>query len=776
MPVPEWSVTLAARSVVLLIVLLMGIVPIVPQWRCLALAALGLAPVAYAQTGPGGGPMGGPPGLPPGVSREQMWPAPTAEDWKKPCLIHWQRTWEDAQALSKETGKPILVCVNMDGELASEHYAGVRYRQPETAALYDPYVCVIASVYRHNPRDYDDQGRRILCPRFGSVTCGEHIAIEPVLYEKYFDGKRVAPRHIGIEPGQSADHQEMYDVYYAWDTDTIFNALRAGIDGRPAPPPLARGDRSLYERVPSPDNADRTAVEQAYEQGDHEQRQALLQAALAQPQTASLDMLRLAIFGFDPDLSRLGRQALAQNDSPAAVDLIAEAMRVPLEASERSALIGALARLGETQPRARTLSVVYEGLDGRSSTVNVEAWSQALAGAPPPLPSDWQAVEARVDRSEEDAYAHPQDGATRLSLAEASLALAVDPVTAQNLAMDRRTAPKYSRLMYEDALHDALAAEQLGASGWRVDTAVALAQFYLGRYDEAYARAEKAVAAMPAGEDDWNAMAVLALFAQARQRAISKAVREKADWPPQWLTDVHSAYAVLERHPYCTDALVISHYDFLISLGAVGQASQVLEQGVTRFPDSWGLHARLRSRILADKGLEGLEPAYEARLRQPDAPRNLEWFAGYASLVAAEFHRRKGEYDAAQAAYERAVAHYEHGIQVNPDMRDNAETYIALAGADRARMASERGDNEGALALLLASLQRKPGAAASNDGLGISPVAVARILRSRLAAGQRSELVAQLDAALDQLDPALLVLPPEEDEGSAPSRPPRPGP
>ena len=25
-----------------------------------------------------------------------MWPAPTAEDWKRPCLIQWQRNWEDA--------------------------------------------------------------------------------------------------------------------------------------------------------------------------------------------------------------------------------------------------------------------------------------------------------------------------------------------------------------------------------------------------------------------------------------------------------------------------------------------------------------------------------------------------------------------------------------------------------------------------------------------------------------------------------------------------------
>src|SRR5262245_686908 len=154
---------------------------------------------ALAQDRRPGQPTHGPPALPQGVTREQMWPAPTAEDWKKPCLIAWERSWDDALAVARETGKLILVCVNMDGEIASEHYAGVRYRQPEIAKLYEPYVCVIASVYRHTPRDHDEQGRRILCPRFGSVTCGEHIAIEPGLYEKFMDGERVSPRHIAVE-------------------------------------------------------------------------------------------------------------------------------------------------------------------------------------------------------------------------------------------------------------------------------------------------------------------------------------------------------------------------------------------------------------------------------------------------------------------------------------------------------------------------------------------------------------------------------------------------
>src|SRR5262247_1181749 len=117
----------------------------------------------------------------PGRTREQIWYPPTADDWKKPVLVTFQRTWDDAVALAQQSKRAILICVNMDGEPASEHYAGVRYRQPDIARLYEPYVCVIASVYRHNPRDFDEEGRRIPCPRFGCVTCGEHMAIETVL-------------------------------------------------------------------------------------------------------------------------------------------------------------------------------------------------------------------------------------------------------------------------------------------------------------------------------------------------------------------------------------------------------------------------------------------------------------------------------------------------------------------------------------------------------------------------------------------------------------------
>ncbi len=310
-------------------------------------------------------------GIPPGLrgsAREQMWPAPTAEDWRKPCLITWQRSWDDAQAVSKETARPILICINMDGEIASDHYAGVRYRQPEIAALYEPYITVIASVYRHAPRDYDDEGKRILCPRFGCVTCGEHIAMETAIYDKYEKGQRVAPRHIGVE----LDGKEMYDVFYRNDTASVFQDIKDGIANRQgAPPPnVVRGDRPIVDRVGSRAREDREAVEAAYQSGDANLRRSLLEAAQKKAEVAPVDLLRLAIFGLDAELAKSARAALSKVTTPEAADLIAEALRAPMEQPERDALIATLAKLGESSPRARWLAVVQQGLSNKSGAID----------------------------------------------------------------------------------------------------------------------------------------------------------------------------------------------------------------------------------------------------------------------------------------------------------------------------------------------------------------------------------------------------------------------
>src|SRR5262245_38901473 len=227
----------------------MSRIPSTLRRRALAGALLLAATAGHASAGPQQAPpskdavsMGSPMSLPPGYTVESMWPPPSAEDWQKPVLVPFQRSFEDALRVANETGKPILVCVNMDGEPASEHFAGKRYRDPDTAAALAPYVCIAASVYRHTPRDHDQTGRRVLCPRLGSMTCSEHITAETVLFEKYFEGQRIAPRHIMLE----LDGTKTYDVYYSWDTATVYTAYRKGVEGRA--PPRPKGELPLLER------------------------------------------------------------------------------------------------------------------------------------------------------------------------------------------------------------------------------------------------------------------------------------------------------------------------------------------------------------------------------------------------------------------------------------------------------------------------------------------------------------------------------------------------
>jgi tetratricopeptide (TPR) repeat protein len=684
-----------------------------------------------------------------------MWPAPTEEDWALECLVSWQRTWEDALEVSRRTDRPILICVNMDGEIASEHYAGIRYRRPETAALYEPYVTVIASVYRHTPRDHDRWGRRILCPRFGSVTCGEHIAIEPLLYERYFEGKRIAPRHIAVE----LDRTEIYDVYYAFDTESVFETIRETIASRPSPQPTtALGDLSLVERVASPDIADRIAIERAFVEGDATVRLQLIEAAVVTADVDETDLLRMALFGDDPQLRRIAMRGLLEGSSPRAIDLIADVLRTPMSAEDREALVAALERLADSSPRARDLVTVYRGLGGRSDLVSAGAVYPAVPSPEQSLEYRRHAVAARLEARASELEDGPKEPDAVLGMAESFLALALHPDTDAALAA----------LMLRDAGRIAAEAEDRGASAWRCAAVTALCAWYEGDHDAAQARAEETVAIMPPGAQSWNSMAVLSLLAEVRRMAIREAVRAREPWPREWLTDVHAAHDRLARHPHGTADHVVAHYDFLASFGASGHAAAVLERGLDRFPDSSQVHRRMRERLLAERRLDdvdGLEAVYEGLLREEDAHPALPWYAGYAAFIAAEVHRRAGAAGESLGAYGRAIAHFEAGIVSAPSSRESADHYIALALAARARVLFERGELDGAVAGLLASFDRAPGAAATLDGMNISPVATARLVLARLVELERHALAASLEASLGGLDPALLLPPEFESDG-----------
>jgi tetratricopeptide (TPR) repeat protein len=722
--------------------------------RLVLFGALATAAVAQDAPPPPRGPAPpnppnlGPPNPP--ADKQAMWPSATAEEWKRPVLIPFQRTWDDAVAVAKEEGKQILVCVNMDGEIASEHFAGVRYRSPEIAKVYEPYVCVVASVYRHTERDYDEQGRRVICPRFGSVTCGEHIALEGVVFEKFMEGKRVAPRHIAV----GLDGSKKFDVYFINDTEHVFQAIKEGATA-PTQPPIVRGDRPIVDRVASRELSDRVAVETAYQNGDAATKKSLLEAAAQHPDAAPTDLLRLAVFGLDLDMSKLAREGLAKTNSPDATDLVSDALRVPMAPPERDALIGALSRLGEKSLRAKYLAAVHQGLGSTSSAVDAKNWTRVGGEYPPPTPGlDQDGLDARRKTEIDAMRAHPDDPSARVDFAAASLMMAMEARRAER--DDPSASHVAERLLLADAKSAAQRAEKLGATGWRVNAVAALAAYYQDEKDEAYARAEAAVKDIPPGEKSWISFATLEVFSQARWNAIRAAATEKKPWPSQWLADLHAAHLVMLRHPLGTAAQALLHYDALAWLGAKGQAADFLDETLTRFPASDEAHLRLRRRILQDRGVAGLEPEYEALLRTKPDVKQLEWFAGEASRVTGDFKRRKNAAEEALAAYDRAIAHYERAIVAEPARRDAPDEAIAMVLAGKARIECDAGDIDKATTDIVASFERRPQAAGLLDGTSMAPVSTAHALVKKAEDLKRDDIVKKLEAAMTKIDPALV--------------------
>jgi hypothetical protein len=691
-------------------------------------------------------------------AREAMWYAPTAADWAKPHRIPWQRTWDDAVAMAQRTNRPILVAVNMDGEIASEHYAGVRYRDEAIAKDYEQYVCVIASVFRHNPRDHDEQGRRIPCPRFGSCTCGEHMAMEPIVFAKFLDGQRIAPRHILVE----LDGEKRFDVYLAFDTQSVLQTVKDGLVGRDAAvQPFVRGDRSLAEKVQSPHAVDRQEMEARFAAAEPAERTQMLEAALAMGDAAPLELLRLAAYSFEPELAARARAGLAKASAPGTAEAIGALLQAPLPTADRENLVQALERLAASDPRAQALVRVHRGLAGRSDTVDATTWAKALAAAtyqPAPTPEEHTARQQQLDRA---VAAAPVDPELRLERAFATL----------HEAQHSNLADKIRRILLLDARAEAEHAGLHGGAKWRVATIDALTSHALGESERAYAAAERAVGAMPKDRSDADSAAVLFLFAEARQQAIVQAHKAKTEWPRQWLTDVHETYAVLAAHPHGTDEQVAHHVDFLQYFGGDDAASKALDQGLVRFAASPLLHERLRSRILRGQGVEALTAHYEAALAKDPDSSTLRWFAGYAELVAAEHHRRRGHAEPALGAYARGIAQFERSLALAPDTAASCDHFVAMALGGRARVHFENDALAEAVADLLAAFARCPTATPVLDGLNLSAADTARMLVAKTRAAGQTELLQKLEAAMQALDPELLRLPDYERMGPGVQRP-----
>lgn len=677
-------------------------------------------------------------------AQREGWNFPGGNDWKKPALVEWQRNLADANAVSRATGKPLLVCVNMDGEAASENYAGIRYRDPEFAKLVNAFVPVIVSINRHNARDYDDQGRRIPCPRFGRIICIEHIDLEPPAYDKYFKGQRVAPRHIGIE----GDTKILFDCFLNFDVSPVTKALK---EHGGTSKPESVGGPSMEAKVKSRNANDRILVEMSYMDGDVSKRKSLLEAAAHAKGSDPFELIRLGLIDSNEELRALARKALTSTANAGAVSLLIEAVRTTRDEKERDALVHLLTPLAKENSRARAITIVYRALKEKSSIIKTKDWESAFKKNPEPEKAndDLDALERAMQESQ-----------AKLKTNKDSAGAAVDFGRAAVRFYEIRTSiGKDASFVLDEA---AVILDNIKSDA-KFKTTIKLVRGRIEAYRNnlivAGAALQEALPDCVQNACAAESLHALWIFASALRTQTMKAHAEGNPWPGNWLTDAGAAYDIAEKHPLANANIFAEHADLLLSVEALDAADRVLLAGLQKFADSAPLHERYRNRVLADKGISGLDAAYAELIKKNPNSAAIAWFSGYAAIVSAEFHKRSGNDSDAKNAYTHTIEQFRRSVQIDATYEETANHYISLALAGRARVHLESGDLDSAVFDMIAALQLKPEIYESEDGLGRTPKMTLNAMRWVLDEKKRADLREKLEAALEKIDPEIASRP-----------------
>ncbi len=674
----------------------------------------------------------------------------SSKDREREPLMPWQRTLDDALALVQSTGKPLLICVNMDGENASESLAWGRYRDPDFAALADGFIPVLASPDRRESRERDDRGRRLADRRFGRLVNSEHIDIEPELYERYFQGNRVAPRHVGVSP----EGDILFDVFLIQDLSIIDDKLREfGRPGPPRPNPARLGVEALLR---SPDAADRSELERRFVAAAPAERERMARLALDRERpTQHPELLHLGLRDPEPRVRNAALTALAQRPEGLERSLLARAMaELPLDPDLAKPLILGLERdlASADGTRRAEIDPLHRRLLAGAGTLELfdaerwKLWLRASRRAPERDlgPEDMEStidlleeVESRLDEAPEDPELIALAAELHLRLARIQLATGGNPMFSFQDA----------QAFAEDALRrDPEHARALGYRAW--------ASYMLSDFELA---AQSAALALPGlGMEASGSLVgqLLGILAADRTRQIYAAMGEGRSWEPRLLTEAMALYDVLLVHPDLTEAQVQGYLQLLETVSDHRRQGEVVLLGLERFPTSPNLHGSLRSQRLRDGGSRALEAAYFEEVLQAareEAEAELDWFQGLGSFVAAEQDVQNRQPQEAIRAYARSFELFQRSLEANESFGPSARHYQALGLVGRARILAEEGKLAPAVALLTRGLELAPDSGESADGLGKTPLESGRELRRQLEGLGEAKLLEQLETCLTQL-------------------------
>ncbi|HEV8111144.1 MAG TPA: hypothetical protein VGR31_00060 [Planctomycetota bacterium] len=697
--------------------------------------------------------------------------------------ILWQRTVEDAVHLAKAEKRPLLVAVNMDGESASERIVRERYRDPAFVARTRPFVCVIASAFRHAPRDHDDQGRRIPCPRLGEVTCGEHIALEPILFDRYLGGERIAPRHAVILPDGTKD----FDVFMLFDMRDLDKKLAEA--DKLAPPPSAVSARPTLSGPPSQpaswaalarakDHLGRAAFEEAlFGLVSEADGAAALRAISSAGDAGSVEALRVLLQRSPPPspelletlaktVEALGIQAPAAaalreqiaglGRRPGAPGLDEDANLLPLlrrvdaaSAASRT-LLFAYAALGAEPDSARAAPALGAELKVPKPRPDIARWWSGLRDAPPVDPAPPKPVaelrspaslEEELSELDRELDTRPNDPELTARYGRASLALA-----------ERRTenGSEGAPLLLQDADRFLERSWQGGKRDVTLLFERAKIAYLRGKYaDEEKLAIEAETAAPPDARieaERWIGDAAARLLA-ARSGADAAAELDGIVRGARAFTEVAASASA-------DDTDWISLGSFLGALGMRREEVAILGLAAERRVASPAIRGALNAALWAGGRIELAAPKAEwIAARNPDSA-DAAWHAGFARMLLGEDLRRGEDPDGAIRAYEKASAWFRRCAELRPEYKENTDHYRALCGLGSGfahLLADRRADAARCFAEAVAI---RPAIEGTRDGLDREPVDLLDGALEWRESGRSPVDVAGLVGALERLAPA----------------------
>ena len=704
--------------------------------------------------------------------------APAPDDRR----IAWQRRLADAEALAARTGRPILLALNMDGESASDRMPHENYRDPRFVALTRRVVCVGASVFRHNERDHDEHGRRIECPRFTGLTCGEHVALEPELFARFFpDGERVAPRHALVLP----DGSKAFDLSLSFDLTDVDRALAAATaDLGPWTLPAATDWAELAARR---DANGRSELERAVDAAaDPATLQEALAAIAAHGDAGAIDALQLAAARPWSDSIRTAlavAQELGCGDTLAAF-LRARAQRLGAAVTDLRApldlepLVRALAA-GDRSPTTRTFLFGLLAGGPTAPTLRTELAQALGVQEAPPVAIDQlitlhqrttsttpglpvlgatrrelrPAAELQRELAELDRRIHTERDSAELwaQLGIASLDLA---------RVQIETGGSQAELLLEDArrqLREATARAPERYEWWLEAARVA---FLLARFDEQVEHGVRALAVtghpwplvveqLPALLDDARAVEALNWIGDGRARQFAN--DDFAD-PAATLTRQREALLALgaaAAAPFGDANDQIGFASFVESLGLVREELAILRAAQLRLPTAPELRQAVYGACWR-AGQPELAVALADEVAHAAPSLDTTWWAGHARMLLAEDLRRQLRFDAATFVYRNAQQRFAAVVDT-ASRTDGAANYLASASTWHAlallgevQCHAAEPARSAARVPLVRLMQLDAAVAGLRDGLGQDALdAVDKLLEWR-AAGESDVTASQL--------------------------------